>query len=598
MKSLKKVVLALVLSLAVSGVAFADFNDVPQDHPNYEAIQHLEMTGAIDKNDNFYPDRMIQKAEFYKMMFNSVGYDPVVSQHPTRFQDVPRDAWFAPFVERAFELHFLQFNPDDPYFYPIEGVTRIEALRVGLALYGVPAPQVVNKGDLKCTDLPFDRPFAYLFVGAERLDLFADLQDGFCSPAVRLTRADMAELIYRLYLRSGDAAYEPTRDVAPAQRDESVGVRSGEEEISITFGDDKELADNVEELLNNEKFKIFLNVWSKVQDDYVFKDEVDDDELVYGAINGLVDRLEDPYSEFQEPKEAQQFTESLNGNFQGIGASVDIIEGEFTIVAPIKGSPAERAGLKPNDVVLKVDGEDIAGLALEQGIDLIKGPEGTTVVLTIDRDGQVFDVSIVRAVIDLPFIESELKDSGVAYIRIGTFAEDTDERFLEEMKKVEESEPTGLVIDLRSNPGGFLDATVEILNHFVPEGERIATIELASGNKEVYNSTGPGELSKYPIVILVDGGSASASEILAGTLQDQGIAKLVGTQTFGKGSVQQIVSYLDGSQLKISVANWFTSGGRNINKVGLEPDIEVEDNGNPDEDIQLRRAIEVIKSWQ
>jgi len=596
---LSSLVLVFVLNFFMFGVVSADYNDVSEDSIYYQAISDLDAHGVLQKHDDFRPSDLMTRAAFYKIIFNYVGYKPGNGEFHTRYLDVDAKAWFAPYVQKAHDLHVLQFNPDDSYFYPANPITRVEAMQAALSLFGIPHSKVVKAGDLSCSGLSITDPRAYLFVAAERYELFDDLSDGICGPAVRLSRGDAALLVYRLgNLRTDGVVTVGASDFEDNSISKKRIEEGGDSKIILNLGNDVQFADDAEKFFDNDKFRILLNVWGKIHNEYVFQDKIDDEKLMYGAITGMVDGLDDPYSEFQIPALAKRFDESLSGTFQGIGASVDMIDGKFTIVSPLKGSPAEKAGLLPNDVVLKVDGKDISKVSLEEAVDMIRGPQGSTVVLTVQRNDEIFEVNVVRDMITLEHIEGQLKDSGVAYLRISSFANDTAERFVEEMETVKKAKSTGLIIDLRNNPGGYLDSTISILEHFVPSGQLIAKTQSADGSWTEFVSKGLAEYGDMSVVVLVNEGSASASEILAGTLQDYGIARLVGTTTFGKGTVQQVLGYVDGSQLKMSIANWFTAKGRNINSIGLEPDVYVEMKSgveNDEDDIQLQRAISELK---
>lgn len=596
MKKTSLIVGALLVSTMMFGSVGASFKDVPEGSRFFDAVSHLESKGVLSANENFNPDGLTTKAAYYKLMFEYLGYSPKPGIYQTRFTDVPPDSWFAPYIQRAFFLNVYEYNPDDRLAKPEAPLTRAEAIRVSLSLFGIPHDKVVSYGDLNCGGLNEGDPRVYLFVAAEQYGLF-DFSQG-CKPAHWLTRGETAELLLRINELQESGLVQGSFDVPRQGGLLETSEEDGDYRVTLNLGNDPEFAGNIEDLIDNERFKIFLNVWSRLHEDFVFQNDIDDEELVYSAIKGLVDGLEDPYSEFQIPEEAKEFASNINGNFQGIGASVDMIDGEFTIVSPLKGSPAEKAGLQPNDVVLKVNGTELEGLTLEEGIDLIRGPQGSTVVLTLRRNDSIIDVSVVRDVITLDHIEGQLKNSGVAYLRISSFAADTSQRFVEEMESIRDSNPSGLIIDLRNNPGGYLDATVEILKHFVPNGELIAYIENGDGTSEKFYSNGEGEYADLPIVVLINEGSASASEILAGTLQDYDIAELVGTQSFGKGTVQQVIGYQDGSQLKLSIANWFTAKGRNINHIGLEPDVFVNmsyGDFEDSDDVQLQRAIDMLR---
>lgn len=316
-------------------------------------------------------------------------------------------------------------------------------------------------------------------------------------------------------------------------------------------------------------------------------------DMVYGAIRGAVDGLGDPYTVYADPEENKEFFEGLDGVYEGIGAEIDIINGQLTIVAPLAGSPAELAGVKPGDIVTAIDGETVSGLTMNDVLGKIKGQAGTVVNLTIQRtEGASLVIPVTRKVIKRDSVETKIED-GIAVIRIFKFAGDTEVEFKKAVDTVLAQGVTGVVLDLRGNPGGYLDAGVAVANEFIGSGT-IVEERFKTGVITPFEADGKGRLLNMPVVVLVNGGSASASEILAGALQDTKRAQVVGTQSFGKGSVQEVVSFPDGSSLRVTVAKWYTPNGRSISDGGITPDKIVEDK-DPEKDIQLDTAKELLK---
>jgi C-terminal peptidase (prc) len=308
-----------------------------------------------------------------------------------------------------------------------------------------------------------------------------------------------------------------------------------------------------------------------------FKD-IDRDELVDGAIRGMMESLDDPYSVYMEEDVAKQFSESIEGSFSGIGAEVTLEKGKVVVVAPIKGSPAERAGLLAKDIVLSVNGDKLDGLTLNDAVAKIRGPKGTKAKLRIERAGntQPIDLILVRDDIDVETVYANLRGDGVGVIEIRQFSLNTADRFKEELAKLEKQGMKGLVIDVRNDPGGVLPVVVEIAQQFIPKGETIVQVEDREGHRDKTVSQGGGKT--YPIAVLMNKGSASASEILAGALQERANAILVGETSYGKGTVQ--VSYNktlgDGSLVKMTIAKWLTPDGNWIHQKGIKPTVEVQ----------------------
>ncbi|PIT90390.1 MAG: S41 family peptidase [Candidatus Komeilibacteria bacterium CG10_big_fil_rev_8_21_14_0_10_41_13] len=354
-------------------------------------------------------------------------------------------------------------------------------------------------------------------------------------------------------------------------------------------------------LAKDVNFKIFWKAWDIVKNKYIDRDKVTDAQLFYGALRGSLAALEDPYSVFLNPESSKEFSEELEGKFEGIGAEIGIRDKRLTIIAPLPDSPAEKGGLKSLDRILAIDGIDTTGMSLDEAVKLIRGDKGTEVVLTISHSGNedINDVSIVRDTIRVKSVSYEDKD-GIAYIKVSNFNADTSGLFVEAVNQAIQLNPKGLIIDLRSNPGGYLETAVNLASYWLPRGEVVVKEEFNDPSlNHNYLSTGSAQLKDIKTVILVNVGSASASEILAGALQDYGLATIVGTQTFGKGSVQELEKLSDGSSIKITIARWLTPQGRLIEQNGITPDVEIdltEEDWNEGRDPQLDKAIEIINN--
>ncbi len=343
---------------------------------------------------------------------------------------------------------------------------------------------------------------------------------------------------------------------------------------------------------------LYKKIWDAVATKSVVKDVARQD-LFYGSLKGLVASLNDPYSVFFDPTETNEFQRELDGEFEGIGAEVAIKDNGLVIVAPLPGSPAERAGLKPGDKILAIDKELAFALTLDQAVTKIKGKQGTTVELLIRHRGSRTDkiITIVRAKIIVPNVTKEMR-AGVAIVRLYNFGPETITSFNRVRDELLLDQPRGVILDLRNNPGGLLEAAVALGGSWIKK-DQIVVKEVA-GNGEVtdHQSTGGAELAGIKTVVLVNNGSASAAEILAGALQDARLARVVGEKTFGKGSVQEFEKFSDGSSLKLTVAKWLTPAGRDITKEGIAPDVAVE---FPDmaftkgQDPQLDKALELLK---
>ncbi|MCE9541101.1 S41 family peptidase [Candidatus Kaiserbacteria bacterium] len=335
---------------------------------------------------------------------------------------------------------------------------------------------------------------------------------------------------------------------------------------------------------------------------YVATSTADSDQKrIWGLISGLASSLDDPYTFFLPPDENQQFSETMSGQFEGVGMEIDIKDSVLTVVSPIKGTPAYKAGLKAGDLILKIDGESTEGMTVNNAVKKIRGPKGTQVKLFVLRQGWTApkEIPVTRDVINVPTVTTEAKSGGVFVITLTTFTANSADLFRNALREFVQTGDSKLVLDLRGNPGGYLDAAVDMASWFLPSGTVVVTEDYAGhASNIVHRSSGYNIFNKnLKMVVLVDKGSASASEILAGALQTEHIAKLVGTNTFGKGSVQELVDITPDTALKLTVARWLKPDGVHIPLTGIEPDVEVpftDDDLKAGKDPQMAKAIEIL----
>ncbi|MCY8936710.1 S41 family peptidase [Peribacillus frigoritolerans] len=350
-----------------------------------------------------------------------------------------------------------------------------------------------------------------------------------------------------------------------------IFLTAGITTIALTFGDEK-----VESLAPDKhaEFEKLYSTYDKIKDDYY--EEVDEEKLVDGAINGMIKSLDDPYSAYMDKKEASSFHESISSSFEGIGAEIQEQDGQIMVVSPIKGSPAEKAGVKPNDIILSVDGKSVEGLSSSEAVLKIRGEKGTKVDLSISRAGESepIKLTIKRDTIPIETVYAEMLDDGVAKIQVTSFSEHTVQELKTALEEMSKKDMKGLVLDLRGNPGGLLDQAIEMASLFIPNGKVVLQVEDRSGKKDVYKSENDGEL-KIPVVVLIDDGSASASEIVAAAVSESADIPLIGVKSFGKGTVQTAQDFEDGSNFKYTAAKWLTPEGNWIHKKGIKPDINV-----------------------
>ncbi|MCA9954050.1 MAG: S41 family peptidase [Anaerolineales bacterium] len=347
----------------------------------------------------------------------------------------------------------------------------------------------------------------------------------------------------------------------------------------------------------SEQFDPFWETWNLVHERYL-RQPVDDTALVEGAIDGMLAALGDPHTRYLSPQDQQAAEESMDGEFQGIGAEVEDVDGNITVVAPIDGSPAAAAGIQPGDILRQADGVELTGMDVTEAAALVRGPAGTTVSLVIERDGELINLDIVRDVVKLATVRGEILDEGIAYLRLSRFGNTTDEEMKDILPGLLAENPSGLILDLRRNPGGSLDTVVDIADQFMSGG--LALVErFGDGEERPFEISDDGLAQDIPMVVLIDEGSASASEVLAGAIQDRGRGVLIGQVSFGKGTVQTWHTLSNNGGVRVTIAEWLTPNKSSIDQIGLTPDyyIPLPDvaNGAEFEDTQLQAAIDFLQ---
>lgn len=360
---------------------------------------------------------------------------------------------------------------------------------------------------------------------------------------------------------------------------------------------DTQKPDNVSRDVN---FDLFWEVWDSLKESYVDKDQLTDKKMFYGALKGMVASAGDPYTVFMDPKISEEFTNDLAGTFEGIGAEIGIKNEVLTVIAPLPGMPAEKAGLKAGDKIIAINGESTTGFSVEEGVSKIRGPKGTEVTLSIFRDGfqTVEDYKLIRDTIIVKSVTGSMRADNIYVVEISNFNDDTQMLFNEQVQEIVKKNPKGIIIDLRNNPGGYLETAIEIGSEWIESGV-VVTEKYSTEKKFEHLARGRARIKNIPTVVLVNQGSASASEILAGALQDYNLAVILGMTTFGKGSVQTLSDFSDGSSIKVTVAKWLTPDGRSINDEGIKPDVEIEiteEDYNANKDTQMDNAIEILNT--
>ena len=346
-------------------------------------------------------------------------------------------------------------------------------------------------------------------------------------------------------------------------------------------------------------FKVFWDTWDRIKSDYVDKEKINNDKAAFEAARGLVRSLDDPYSDLYEKKKAKVFEDDLQGEFGGVGMEISEKKGLVTVVAPLEGTPADKAGIKAGDIIMKIDGEDATNITVEEAVQKIRGKVGTKVVLTLMREGwkDTKDFTVIRGNIEVPAVKSEFYKSNIGYININTFNPKTVPEFTSAYNKLKKQGARKFILDLRNNPGGYLEIAVKLSEFFLEKGQVVVKEKWggAVNSDKTEISKGPGNLKKLRMVVLVNKGSASASEIFAGALRDNLGTKILGEKSYGKGSIQQMFQ-IDDNLLKLTVGYWFTPKGLKLEGKGIEPDIKLEDK-TPDDGVDdvLNQTIQYIK---
>jgi carboxyl-terminal processing protease len=383
---------------------------------------------------------------------------------------------------------------------------------------------------------------------------------------------------------------------------QTAKIRLGRSEAPLV---QKFLGNNpMEGAVSGADFSKYWEVWQRLENSYVDPSKLDYAKMTWGSMQGLAQSLEDPYTQYLPPKENKQANEDLNGSFFGVGIELGYKDGSLAVVSPLAGSPAERAGVKAGDLILHIKDEkkqvdiDTQGMSLPEAVTYIRGEKGSPVVLTLFREGgqKSFEQTITRDEIVVPSVELEfIQKNGkkVAHLQLHKYGGRTDKEWLAKVAEIISANPAGVVLDLRNNPGGYLDGAVFVASEFLTSG--VVVKQEGRKESETYNVDRKGNLTKIPLVVLVNKGSASASEITAGAIQDNKRGQIIGVQSFGKGTVQEVQDLSDGSSLHVTVAKWILPSGRWIGEEGITPDIVIEDNLETEEvDEQLDKAVEVV----
>ncbi len=612
-----KRLLALLITTALLAPSASAFRDISPNSTLKPAVESLVNRGVLKDDGRFFrADSNVSAGVFWEVLIRDTGFNPQSATFDTQLPpNIQEKNPLAQFLREAIRRGLINPNQE---FDEQGHVTRIQALKYFLKVYGIQAPKRISPEFRAKLSGVSSKSKALVY--AEAAYASGLLQAGDVHPLrpyAPLSRRDLIEWIYR-YDTTGRQRKSTirTKQTSSSVRQNSVNrARANRQQRSprkigsqslklraIQSPSKKSSSPSFNSSsLSIPNGRVMESVFSEIQQRYRFIEDLDKEKkesMIDAAIVAMVKELGDKYSSYIEPDKSKDFHEGLKGKFEGIGAYVEMMEEKLTITSPITGSPAERAGILPGDIVTHVDGDSIADLSIRAAVALIKGPAGSKVKLTILRSSGSRDITIIRGKIIVPPITLKWKN-GVPVIGVHQFNADTHTKFLNLWKEeVSHKNPRGLIIDLRNNPGGLLTSAVKMGEIFLTKGDVIFSVEERDHTK-VYKAGLTGPLSKFDnIVILQNKGSASASEIFSGMMQDYKKATIIGSTSLGKGTVQQVLNYQNGGILKLTIAKWITPEGRWIHEKGIDPDVTVTDQ-TPEErqskiDRQLDRAISKI----
>lgn len=582
MNKFKKLFFRILLTLTIlifqSFNVFAFYSDVPEDHPYFESIDTLYKLGRlpVEADNQFHPDEILTKAELYKLIL-TYGMANLSKEINLPYKDVDKDSPYATYIQTALDTHILKAPNETARFNPKQKINKKTAITTMFNSLGLGGNYFFTKEDFPFTDLSTESDLAPIAFKAGQLKILEKNDPKKFRRNKKITKAEAVDYLYKI-------------------------KQDGQQTITFTINTGSLTGNNdSNDLTDNPSFATLSDVWSSLKNKYLYNEEIKDDKLIFGAIKGMVSQVTDKYTVFEEPSTDNGILSKLSTKYEGVGIIIELIDKKVTVVSPFKDSPAEKAGIKAKDIIVKVDGQSTENLTLEEVSAKIKGPSKSTVKLTVNRSGSELEFNVTREFIMVTTITQKILTSpsgkNIGYIDVMNFSISTYEEFVSAADELIKQNPAGqpaglagLIIDLRNNPGGYLDVAVKVTGLFVEKDKTIVKLENVNKEIQEYKNNQDGKLKNYKIVVLVNEGSASASEIMAGALQDYKTATLIGKKTFGKGTAQELKSYSDGSTFKYTVSSWITPNGTKINGTGITPD-KIVDNTETSTDNQLNAAL-------
>ncbi|QQR84129.1 S41 family peptidase [Candidatus Peregrinibacteria bacterium] len=538
------------------GISLA-YTDVQSDSPYYFGVEYLRRNKVFPEVEVINAERVVSRAEFitYLVKLYNSEFKPLDVVDHLPFSDTKITSWYAPYLKEAINLGILSENQTE--FYPDQPIRVLDAVRILFQANSIPIPRK-HVGPVPYNDVRGTENEA-LIMRAIQLNVVQPQKSDYVGVIRPLTRGQVALMIYRM------------------------------DKLNLVPGS---VANQVDISNWDVGLQKIINSWELVNQTYVDPESIDQTKMADAAVEALVDSLGDPYSTYFDQQENRAFLDDTEGEIEGIGAFIGFDENHRpAIISPIQGSPAEAAGVLPGDIILRVDDVDVSNLSIEEIAGLIKGPRGTSVRVDFERKGATITIEVKRDLVLIKSVLYKVVNGNIAHIELVSFSMQTRQQLREIAEQINENKNIkGIILDMRNNPGGLLDTAIEVLSYFVDDRRKAVYIK-QSTHETTYETNGNGDLSALPMVVLINKGSASASEIVAGALKEYGRATLIGETSFGKGSVQQINYFNDNSSLKVTIAKWFTPEHHSIQGNGVTPDIEVIDNPNTPQDEIMERGI-------